>query len=312
MVYSLDKVIYEPNHEHPDLVPPWLTGPLLAPASEVAPLGHYNVEPYVYATAITGLYNSAWKAVDRPIYWENSLQISTQIGLTSWMDIQLNPTLYWNYSQGRGNWAFGDLPVQLDVQLYLSEPSQWAPSVKLSLKETFPTGKYRNLNQALTDMGGGGSWNSAVILVVGKLFHLSGVHYFNSRLSLQYSLPSPVQIQGFNAYGGGEGAKAKFFPAQNLQADLGVEFTLAQTWALALDIVGTWSGKSHYSGFAGIGVNNAPATLGTGSSVQYSLAPALEYNWSPNFGIIGGVWFTIGGRNSQVFASGVFAANYYY
>ncbi len=47
------------------------------------------------------------------------------------------------------------------------------------------------------------------------------------------------------------------------------------------------------------------------SSESFSLAPALEYNWSANIGLIGGVWFTVGGRNTSRFVSGVLAFNVY-
>jgi hypothetical protein len=47
------------------------------------------------------------------------------------------------------------------------------------------------------------------------------------------------------------------------------------------------------------------------SSSQYSLAPAIEYNWSQNIGLIGGVWFTVAGQNISQFNSIVIALNYY-
>jgi hypothetical protein len=45
---------------------------------------------------------------------------------------------------------------------------------------------------------------------------------------------------------------------------------------------------------------------------QYSLAPAIEYNWNIDLGVISGVWFTFAGKNAEAFASWVTALNYYY
>ncbi len=47
------------------------------------------------------------------------------------------------------------------------------------------------------------------------------------------------------------------------------------------------------------------------TSAQFSIAPAIEYNWNANIGIIFGSWFTLAGKNSTQFTSGVFAFNYY-
>jgi hypothetical protein len=51
--------------------------------------------------------------------------------------------------------------------------------------------------------------------------------------------------------------------------------------------------------------------MGGPSIESLSLAPAIEYSWSANFGMIAGVWFTAAGRNSTVFANGIVAINVY-
>jgi len=312
LLFSKQKVLYK--EIHPGVEPPWLTGPLIAPSAHVVPLHHINIEPYFYVNAITGFYSREWEVVDIPIFWNNFFQIPIQIGLTSWMDIEITPTVNWNYTQHVAHWALGDLPIGLDIQLYDSPPGGWIPHVKLTLQEIIPIGKYQKLNPADqgTTVGGAGSWNTGITIVLGKIHHVYKLHYFNWRLQLQYNLPAPVHLKGFNFYGGGYGTDARFFPRQSFQADLGIEYTLTQTWALALDVIGIWGGRTHFSGFAGTNADGTPARLGRGSQVQYSLAPGIEYNWNADLGVIGGVWFTVAGRNSPVFSNGIFAINYYY
>lgn len=301
---------------HPHIPAPWLTGPLLAPSSTVVPAGYYNIEPYLYITANTGTYNGDWERKDKETFWNNNFQFFLWIGLTSWLDFQLAPNVSYNHTDQAGNWALGDLPVTFDIQLYHDDfdKDDWWPNIKLAIGERIPLGKYRNLEpkKKKTDIGGGGSWVTELGIVFGKLIHLTGIHYMTARLSFQYNLPAPTRLKGFNAYGGGRGTDAKFFPAQNFQADLGMEFVVTQNWALALDIAGSWAGSSHFSGRPGVGVNGLPAPLKTPSSVQYSLAPAFEYNWNANLGMIAGSWFTVAGRNAIQFWSGIVAVNYYY
>lgn len=293
---------------------PWLTGPLIAPSSITVAPGDLNVEPYFFIDANTGVYDSGWKKQSIPTDWNNYFQCPIQIGLTGWMDFQFSPTVLWNYTQHSAHWALGDLPVVIDLQLYRANPDNLIPNVKLVLRETIPIGKYKNLdpNAKGTDSGGLGSWNSGIGVVFGKLYHLYKVHYFSWRLFFQYNLPAPVQLRGFNVYGGGYGTRARLFPAQTFFADLGMEITLAQTWAFSLDLIGFFGGSTHYSGFSGKLPGNIPAPLGSPAFIQYSIAPGIEYNWNSQIGVIGGMWFTVAGRNATSFQTGVFAVNYYY
>ncbi len=310
-MHARGKVIWE--QVQPNLEPPWLTGPLIAPASRIVPWGHYNIEPYLFCIAYTGTYNSRWQVTDASTFWNNSLVFLTQIGLSPWMNLTLTPTLIWNDCQHQTSWQIGDMWMGFDIQLYKSRQDFWIPSVKLSLKENIPFGKYRHLNpkKLMTDAGGVGSWATNAGLVFGNLYHFYSVYYLAYRLALNYVLPAPVRLKGFNYYGGGYGTNARFFPPENFQTDLAFEVTLAQTWAFAIDFIGYWAGKGHFNGVRGVNAAGASAKLGRGSQAQFSLAPAIEYNWNPNLGMIAGSWFTFAGRKAPAFASAVIALNYY-
>lgn len=293
---------------HAALKPPWFTGPLLAPSGLTVPPGHFNIEPYIYIVANIGRYDGDWHRIKTETFWNNFFQFDLQFGLNSWLDFQINPTLFYNYTSGAGKWAIGDLPVGFDIQLYkrIRALDQWSISLKLALKELIPIGKYRNLNpqKKLTDVGGGGSWQTALALVWGNFFHIGGNHFITWRNSFQYALPAPVHVRNLNAYGGSFGTNGTVYPAQNFQIDTAIEVNFNQNWAFAMDMVGNWSGKTRFKGKTSL-PNTAP------SAAQFSLAPAIEYSWAANIGIIFGSWFTIAGRNDVQFASAIFAFNYF-
>jgi hypothetical protein len=90
------------------------------------------------------------------------------------------------------------------------------------------------------------------------------------------------------------------------------EATLNQNWALALDSVYTQTNITEFFGIPGIAFTGTFADVGTPSSEQLSFAPAIEYNFSGNFGIITGCWFSALGRNSTEFRSGVVNLEYTY
>lgn len=294
---------------HPTVEPPWFTGPLLAPSALTIPPGHCNIEPYIYAVAITGAYSNDWKSVKSQTFSNNYFQPSLQFGINSWLDFQLNPTLFYNYREGAAKWAIGDMPIGFDIQLFHPKRTltQWNVAIKLALKEIIPIGKYQNLdpNKLRTDIGGGGSWQTGIGIVWGNIFYLGNNCFITWRNSFQYTLPAPVHVKNLNFYGGGKGTNGTVYPAQNFQYDTAIEITITQRWVFAMDVVGTWAGKTRFKGKTS--VPNSPPM-----SIQFSLAPAIEYNWNENIGIIIGPWFTVAGKNSVKFVSGIFAFNYYH
>jgi hypothetical protein len=295
--------------EHPCIQTPWFTGPLLAPSPVTVPQGHINYEPYLYATANIGRYESNWHRHKRKTLWNFYTQQLLQVGINSWSDFQITPTLYYNYSQGAAEWEIGDLPLGFDFQLYANDPSleKWRTVLGFTVKETFPIGKYNNLNpnKLGTDIGGEGSWQTTLILNWGNLFYIGHDRFITWRNSLQYTLPSSVQVKNLNVYGGGQGTRGTITPGQYITFDTAIEYTLTRNWVFAIDAVGTWTDKTNFKG-----TTRAPHTLR--ESWQFSLAPAMEYNWSSSIGIIAGSWFTIAGKNTIQFVSGIFAFNYYH
>lgn len=293
---------------------PWFTGPLIAPPAVIVHAGHIDVEPYAFSTAVQGFYGTDWHAQKNPTFWNNSLQILIETGLTNWMDIQIYPSLYYNVCQGQSDWVFGDLSMGFNFAL-LEDPIDkgWYPGMKLSLQMLFPTGRYQRLNPAKqkTDVGGGGSYVPVLGLVVSKTIHFTGDYYLNSYLSLEYSVPLSNPLKSFNCYGGGFGTRGTYYPGQLLFADLAFECNLSRNWVYAMDIVYTYRGNSTFKGYAGVDAQGNPAQILQGTSVQFSLAPAIEYNWSQSFGIIAGCWFSVAGRLTPSFVSGVIAFNYY-
>ena len=157
--------------------------------------------------------------------------------------------------------------------------------VKLALRESFPTGKYRPLDpkKKEADVGGSGTFETSLGIVLGKMVHFSGIYFLNSRLFLQYTLPAATHLKGFNVYGGGFGTNVRFFPSQNFQADFAIELNLSRNWVFACDLVGDWFTKSHFTGDRGVDLKGNPALIGRSTfGVQYSLAPAIEYNSNAN------------------------------
>ncbi|MBS0620687.1 MAG: hypothetical protein JSS61_04425 [Verrucomicrobia bacterium] len=292
---------------------PWLTGPLLTSGGHVIPNGHYNIEPYMYVTTNYGAFNSHWHSQSVPNFYNLLWSISTNIGIPGNFDVAFTPQWSWNHTSGASNWDLVDMPIGLDYQILSDTPEDWWPAIKLQLKGNIPIGRYQKLhpNKLGTDIGGTGSFLPGIGLVFSNLYHIHKYHYLSMRYNVSYVVPTPVHVKNYNAYGGGHHTRGKVFPGAYLTCLVGMEYSLSQRWVLAMDIDYTHFNKTRFSGHKGKtnGVRNA---IGSPSAESFSLAPAIEYNWNAYIGVIAGCWFTVAGRNTTDFASGVVAVNIYH
>lgn len=286
---------------------PWFTGPLLTPSGHVVPAGFINFEPYVFMNVQTGVYDGDWRQHDIDNFYNLNFQFPFFLGLTDWMDILVVPQFSWNYTDHVQDTVFNDFIVELDFQLLMDKPENNYPGIKFFVQEIFPTGTYQRRNPAkLTcDIGGSGSYQTTVGFVITRTFNPWCNNYLPMRLNVFYTIPSHVHVVGFNAYGGVADTNGTVIPGQGFGFLYGMEYNFDQNWAFALDVVGIWGTKTRFRGVSSVNNMNSP------SSTQFSLAPAIEYNFSQALGIIGGVQFTVAGRNTSRNINAVFALNYF-
>lgn len=294
---------------------PWLTGPLIAPVGTVVPYGDFVVESYIYFTTNTGSYDKHWHAVSATEnFYTLNIQFLVFFGLTPWCDLNIIPQFFYNTASNQHSFHSGDLTVGLDFQLLAADFTPYFPGITFAVREVFPIGNFQRLSprKLFTDQTGMGTFATQFDLIFYKVFHLYGLHWLSTTFSSQYTVNTPVNVHGFNAYGGGFGANGKALAGNSFQGILSFELTLNQNWVLALDNVYTQTNSTQFFGIPGIDFSGSFAEVGISSSEQISFAPAIEYNFSSNFGIIAGCWFSALGRNSTEFRSGVVNFEYTY
>ena len=211
---------------------PWLTGPLIAPTGTVVQKGQYSVQPYLTFNANTALYSSHWRPVSQPNFYSVSLLVEFTVGLTQWMDFQINPLVVYNSTEGQSSTRFGDLPIGFDFELLNPDKYQWFPGIKLELLETFPTGKYQKSNPKKldTDISGVGSFYTSAYLSFYKIYHLGPRHYLSSTIGFGYNVYAPVHVKGENFYGGGKKTRGKVYPGNISDIYLSFEYTFNEHW----------------------------------------------------------------------------------
>ena len=285
---------------------PWYTGPLVTPSASMMPPGEGMLQPYLFVNDDYAAFDEDRQSVTIPNKVNVNPLVVLQLGITDTMDIQLIPQADASWQSGATGGGLGDTIVVLGFPI--CPETIHVPELKFTLAEIFPTGRYQRLNTDGLALGasGSGSWQTQIGLTGSKLTFWSTPHPFKVRAFLGYKFAVPVTVHGFNAYGGGYGTYGKVHPGGAFSADLGLELSLTQSWVLATDVVYVCQSSTSFSGKAGVTSKggDTPASVGYGYNDQLSLAPALEYNWGPNLGIIGGVQFSVYGRNSSNFVSG--------
>jgi hypothetical protein len=282
---------------------PWLTGPLLTPSARVVKVGHFLIEPYLYYTWVTARYGNDWEVISIPTVRQFNPLVQVKVGMTEKVDITCTFQGIVNTVNKRTSVGFGDLPLGFEFQLY----NDGEESAKFTLIEIFPTGKFERLDPDKfgTDSIGQGSFITQFALTFARLFHFEDDRYLNVRLNVAGFLPTPTDVKGFNAYGGDETTYGRVFPGCALNVSFGAEYTLTENIALALDLLSIFDASSRFKG-------QTITPVGFRPGANFSIAPAIEYNWNSNVGVIVGSWFTLAGRNSSKFVSAAAAVNIFY
>lgn len=290
---------------------PWYTGPLLAPSGHTIPKGHTNLEIYDFNTVILGIYDNRGHVSRTPGNRTYALSPIFSHGLTDKVDLQFSGAYNHNRYAGASSTLLGDSSVTLGYQLLEQKEARWRPDLRVTLQEILPTGRYENLNPAKngTDSTGLGSYQTAINFNFQLLRELKNAHYLRTRLSLGYVKANKVHIDGFSSYGGNAGTDGSIFPGNLISADLATELSLTQNWVAVMEVFSNRRKSTRFKGTPGFDAQDNFDTIGRGVGRQFSLAPAMEYNFSPNIGIISGVWFPVYGNQTAKFVSYIVALN---
>ncbi|CDZ78818.1 hypothetical protein BN59_03132 [Legionella massiliensis] len=281
---------------------PWFTGPLLAPAGKTIPAGHFNFEPYGFYTE----YPAGFRNVEvTPIL---------TAGINSFMDLQTSLPYDYSWDRGKHGNGIGDYSIALGFQALRQKEGSWLPDLRIVLQEVIPTGRFERLDPKKlgTDQTGSGSYQTFLGFNFQKLFTVNKEHYIRTRLSLVGSYPSDVKVHGVNAFGGNRLTEGKVHPGRSYSVDAAIEYTLTQHWVPVMEALYVHSTSTNFSGNPGFTPGGSFANVGGKGGDSASLAPAVEYNFTPSLGIIGGVWFSVTGPHGAKFASTTVAVNYFF
>ena len=279
----------------------WFTGSLEAPSPALPKAGLLAVEPYLVYTNNTGAYGDGWRhyAVPNDVESVESLTV-LKYALTDRLSIEALPSFTHAWNHGASATGLGDLPTELEYRFNDENNRTGAPSVTAELGLSFPSGQYQRLSTPLAGLGSG-AYTLKEGLLLQSLFDTADHHPV--RLRVYGAVFEPVEnvsVQDISVYGTTAGFKGHVAPGVSEEVGIGAGYALDERWVLAFDLVGNNASAFDLHGEEASG---EVVHLRGSTSSSVAVAPAIEYNWSGNIGVIAGVEFSAGGRNTSSYVA---------
>lgn len=278
----------------------WWTGPIIANSAVTLPQGHYLIEPYLFDVI----------ADDAESFGSLTFML---YGATDDLTIGLVPVF--GYNKGDGMRSVGprasDSSVLVQYRLRQYQEGSWLPAMSLQLQHTVPTGGYDQLVPGSADGFGAGVHSTLLQLNTQTYFWTRNGRILRMRLNLGATRSREAALRDRSVYGTPEGFDGHARPGDSWNVNAAWEYSLTRNWVLALDLAYRHSNTTRVSGVVSGGAGPTPTalTFESGTSEAWFLAPAVEYNFSPTFGIIFGARL-IRGRNTTDTVTPVVAFNY--
>lgn len=274
----------------------WWTGPMLANSAHTMPQGHMLIESYLY-DAISGQANSV-----------NSLTYLLY-GVTDRLTLGLVPTAGYNSVRGGPDSSgvqLGDTQLRAQFGLTSLDAARGIPDLAIALIETVPTGRYDRLGTRRSNGFGNGAYTTALAFYSQMVFWMPNGRLLRTRLDLSQSISRQTSVEDESVYGTGMGFRGHARPGNAFSADAAFEYSLTRSWVLALDVIYNHGNEAIARGTQ----NGQSIVLNSGTSDSLGFAPAVEYSWTPNIGVLAGVRIIPKGHNTPASVTPAIAINY--
>ncbi len=265
----------------------WWTGPMLANSADTLPRGHVLVEPYVYDVQTRG--NDGFGSRAYVLY-----------GLTDNLTVGAIPIIGYNAVHGGPNSSgigAGDQILQAQYRLTRFREGGWLPTIALQWQLTVPTGRYQRLARAADGMGGG-AWANTLGLNAQTYFWMPTGRILRMRLNATWTFAGHATLHGTSSYGTGPSFQGRAMPGDAYYLGVSAEYSLTRRWVLALDLTYSRGEPTRIVGEDAVpGLPPMPVDTRSPRSEAFGFAPAVEYNFNANVGVLLGVRVIPGGHH---------------
>ena len=262
----------------------WWTGPIIANSPNALPPGHAYVESYAYDARTAGA--NAFGSQTFMLY-----------GVTKRLTLGVIPAFgYDRLAGGAGSSRIGvgDITLHAQYQLTHFDPQDAKPAIAVAIEETLPTGKYDKLGRT-SDGFGGGAYAAGLAIYAQDVFWLPNGRILRTRINLSQLFPGRARVDGPSVYGTNAGFDGRATPGAATSFDNAWEYSVTRRWVAAVDLYYHHARRTRVDGAGPMG----EVHLTNGPSDTFAIAPAVEYSWTSNLGVLFGTRFIVPGRNTH-------------
>lgn len=290
--------------------PQWYTGSLVSPSGALSQKGVLAWEPYMMYSQPTGYLDALGNS--HPLHPRQQTVTSFTLYKYSILDtlsVQTTPSISYGWKRHNGSTSglkLGDLPIDLMWRFLNARPERYIPALSLFAGVSMPTGDYSRLGRTQDGIGTG-TYVFRAALTEQSTYTLPGQHELRLRVwgTFRRALTT-ARLRDVTSYGTDTGFRGKGQPGMSGQSGFSLEYGVNQKWVLAMDLARDWANGARVRGYDGKGKSVDFTRASTG---DWLIAPAIEYSWSPRFGVIAGVSAYFAGHNTGTVISPQIAFN---
>ena len=258
----------------------WWTGPILAVSANGPGQCHALTETYLYDQMAD--HSQSYRSFNYLLY-----------GVSDHFTLGAIPVLGVNKANGaHAHSGLSDLSFQAQYTLADFDPETRMPAIAVALRQSVTTGKYDRLSEATEAFGAGGA-ATGLGLFTQDYFWLPNGRILRVRADVLASVSATAHVEDASIFGTMRGFSGHAWPGDAVSLDASFEYSLTRSWVLATELLYDHSNATHVEGSSA----GASVRFDQGSSDGFGLAPALEYSWSPNWGVLLGTRILMGGHN---------------
>ncbi|WP_430390410.1 hypothetical protein [Dyella sp. 20L07] len=241
------------------------------------------------------------------------LLVPATFGVTDRLNVMLTAGAAHASSDGHrsNDGAITDTQLRAQYMWLAPDADGTRPAISVAYTHRFPTGAYDRLHtNPLNGMGDGASVNT-LSLFTQKYFWLLNDRPLRWRTSLSWSpAPSRVGLNGMSVYGTEAGFHGYAQLGRHIDVSTSLEYSIDRHWALSADLAWDHAGQVHVLGLQPGTVQVEEIVRDTShSSWVYSVAPAVQYNFTPDVGLIAGAQISFAGHANRAFVDPQVALN---
>jgi hypothetical protein len=187
------------------------------------------------------------------------------------------------------------------------------PTTAVQIQQSFPTAKYDRLGNRISDGFGSGTYTTTIAFNTQTYFWMPNGRILRMRFNVLNGFSTHASVHDASVYGTTTGFRGKAYPGRSLSINAAWEYSLTRNWVPALDIIYRHDGNTSVAGYSVFNSGNASATsihLNSRSDDGLGFAPAMEYNWNSNLGVIFGARVIAPGHNTSPSVAPVIAINF--